>query len=191
MNNIRYSGDVSNYITRFQRLEMQIALDDMTYGDRKFLFLKTVPQELAYHIRQANPMSMASVYEAARFWEQLRHPSTATRTSTSHYGASRQFKPPNAPRMPPFTLPSANSNMYAASLPSLGSGPMDLDNFEVRRPIPTGPQAMAKDMKSVRCFECNGLGHYARNCLRRRAGHRPLPHPPSNSNHGSRSHPPQ
>ncbi|KAK0498794.1 hypothetical protein EDD18DRAFT_1375962 [Armillaria luteobubalina] len=182
MDRVHYSGDVSNYCLKFQRVEMQISEDEMTFGDWKYFFLKHLPHDLQVHIRKATPPNMAGVYESARFWEQL-HCTGNRGVFACPSGSSnhpRGFRPTLAMRMPPFTLPSTHygSPSYSAAPPSslLGPGPMDLDNFEHRHSAPLPQHRRPKDKSKVKCYGCGKIGHYIREC---RTTHHPAPQNPS------------
>ncbi len=142
MDRVPYSGDVSNYCLKFQRVEMQISEEEMTFGDQKYFFTKHLPHYVQVHICKAAPPNMAGIYESARFWEQLHHTGNrgAPACPSGFSNHSRGPRPPPAMCMLPFTLPSTHygSPSYSAAPPSLllGPGPMDLDNFEQHCPVP-------------------------------------------------------
>ncbi len=182
MDRVLYSGGVSNYCLKFQRVEMQISKDKMTFGDRKYFFMKHLPHDLQVHIRKAVPPNMAGIYESARFWEQLH--CTGNQGAPAHPSGSsnhpRGPRPPPAMHMPPFTLPSTHygSPLYSAAPPLslLGPGPIDLDNFHQCHPVPPPQNRPLRDKSRVKCYGCGKTGHYIHKC---RTTHHPASQTPS------------
>ncbi|KAJ3845985.1 hypothetical protein EV368DRAFT_70282 [Lentinula lateritia] len=145
-----YKNNVSDFITQFQKLEMQLPPTEMTFGDRKFNFFRSIPYDLCFHIANSQPASMAEVYEAARIWEH-------------HHRISGQTSDPRC-NHPSHTSSSSNhpsSTTLAPARPHVSSNdptPMDLDTFSLR------PMAPKNDKFKFRCYNCNKPGHYSKDC---------------------------
>ncbi|KAJ3884054.1 hypothetical protein GG344DRAFT_84650, partial [Lentinula edodes] len=145
-----YKNNVSDFITQFQKLEMQLPPTEMTFGDRKFNFFRSIPYDLCFHIANSQPASMAEVYEAARIWE--RHHRISGRTSDPRRNhPSHTSNSSNHPSSA--TLTPARSHVS-----SNDPTPMDLDTFSLR------PMAPKNDKVKFRCYNCNKPGHYSKDC---------------------------
>ncbi|THU93724.1 hypothetical protein K435DRAFT_799465 [Dendrothele bispora CBS 962.96] len=146
-------GDVSEHILRFQKLEMQIPEDQMTFGDRQFYFTKGLPDELAIHIRKPKPKTMSEVYEAARHREQL--------DVNPH--RARQNTVPLTDVHPDSTPSSSNT----------GPGPMDLDSLEAK-PKDKSKETKEQDKLDLDALNGEGLPSYL-TFVAKRHGHYQIP----------------
>ncbi|KAF8258355.1 hypothetical protein EI94DRAFT_1900014 [Lactarius quietus] len=66
---ITFRGSISDYVRHFQRVEIQIPEDAMPFDDRKRIFLRKLPVNVAMWLDQHGQPGMESVYSAARLWE--------------------------------------------------------------------------------------------------------------------------
>ena len=149
-------GGVTEYTWRFQEIEIQIPPTEMALPDHKYQFTLRLPEELSMQIMARQEKSMAPYYTAVRQWDSLHK--IAQGRPNSHLAPSKSFK-----RVRGLPSPSVhfNSNVtpYTPSGTSTSSHPepMDLDAMMQSRD-PRKPPA------SARCYNCNELGHLARDC---------------------------
>lgn len=68
---IIFRGNISVYVRLFHGVEIQIPADAMSFDDRKRIFLKNLPAQLATQLDQQGQSDMESVYLVARRWESL------------------------------------------------------------------------------------------------------------------------
>ncbi|KAJ3885469.1 hypothetical protein GG344DRAFT_82675 [Lentinula edodes] len=155
LNRCNYKGNVSEFTPCFQKLEMQLSPTDMTFGDRKFHFFRSLPPELCFHISNASPSNMAEVYDSARVYEHYKHSSGAN----SNMNTGRTMDPRRNRNIPSSTNISTSSMFPSTAAPAATTSthsPMDLDAFA------TAPAS--NDRSKLRCYNCNKMGHYARDC---------------------------
>ncbi|KAK0440989.1 hypothetical protein EV421DRAFT_1904922 [Armillaria borealis] len=164
LHKIQFCSNVSDYILHFQNLEMQLDDKEMTFGDRRHYFSRPLPPDLGFHISNLNPHTMSDVYNISRNWAHHKRFAQAGH-KTDRAGEQRPAKP-----VPPITFPSSSTAPSSTAMPV----PMDLDSFEPQaKQPPTGPRSCL-DMTKVRCYNCNKMGHYSKNChLPRNPPHNP------------------
>ncbi|KIK69402.1 hypothetical protein GYMLUDRAFT_53810 [Collybiopsis luxurians FD-317 M1] len=142
-----YKNNMSDFILAFQKLEMQIAADKMTYGDHKWNFYCSLPAEICFHITWSSPKNMADVYKAAHTWEHYKCVSGA-RTADPHINKLNHSS----------STSSSSATLFPSTAPvsASGLGPMDLDVHD---------QAQAKsDTSRIHCYNCNKPGHFTKDC---------------------------
>ncbi|KAK7434690.1 hypothetical protein VKT23_020054 [Stygiomarasmius scandens] len=183
LHSCRYRGNISEFIGRFQRVEMQVATStEMTFGDKKYIFTHALPPDVSFHVNHSDPKSMKEVYEAARTYERYKRSS-----QPNHHNDRRiERQLASASAIPPSSFPSTSGTSTSASMAPV---PMDLDTFTSRpRPVNTpfqrqGSPMPKRDLSNTRCFNCNRTGHLAKTCKmpdRRRPFQRqPTPRPPT------------
>lgn len=164
----KYNNDMEAYITRFRKIVTQISDTDMTFGDKRAYFLDPLPLEIASRIRTKQPPDLETCYTMARDWSRARHIGSGGRGSTNHQSGGR-----NSGRgghtgggrlLTRLTGPVVGSNPQ-------GPGPMDLDVMVPRRtpgrggaPLSTRIAPQGSAHPEARCFNCNGRGHFSRDC---------------------------
>lgn len=143
---------------------MQLDDKEMTFGDRRHYFSRPLPPDLGFHISNLNPHTMSDVYDISRNWARHKRFAQAGH-KTDRAGEQRPAKP-----VPPIVFPSSSTAPSSTAMPV----PMDLDSFEPQaKQPPTGPRSR-QDMTKVRCYNCNKMGHYSKNCrLPRNPPHNP------------------
>ncbi|KAK0244882.1 hypothetical protein EDD85DRAFT_785250 [Armillaria nabsnona] len=154
LHKIQYHGNITDYILHFQNLEMQLDDKEMTFGDRRHYFTHPLPPDLGFHISNLSPKTMSEVYNITHNWAHHKRFAQAGH-KTDHIGEQRPAKP-----VPPIAFPSSSAASTSTAMPV----PMDLNSFEPRtKAPPTGPRSH-QDMTKVRCYNCNRMGHYSKNC---------------------------
>ncbi|KAJ3991029.1 hypothetical protein F5050DRAFT_1795281 [Lentinula boryana] len=147
-----FKNNVTDFITQFQKLEMQLPPTEMTFGDRKFHFLRPLPSELAFHIANSGPKDMAAVYESARIWE--RHRRVTSRTTDNRRNPYTYSTPTS----------SSTSHFSSTAASSTNPVPMDLDVFTPHPNRSSRAPASKTNMSQVRCYNCQKNGHFAKDC---------------------------
>ncbi|KAJ3964115.1 hypothetical protein EV361DRAFT_980728, partial [Lentinula raphanica] len=132
---------------------MQLAPTDMTFGDRKFNFFRSLPPDMCFHISNSNPASMSDVYEAARVYERYRRTSGNNHNHSHGRTSDPRLRRPNQPS----SGGVSSSSMYpSVNDATSGAVPMDLDTFS--------HTAQNIDKMKMRCYNCNKLGHFSKDC---------------------------
>ncbi|TFK57571.1 hypothetical protein OE88DRAFT_1651369 [Heliocybe sulcata] len=149
---IKFKGDVADYCAQFRTLESQVPAIDMTFPDRLAYFVNPLPFDIAREVRREKPKNVEEMYFAAREYARL--------LSLDKPAASRNIKLTNhspSYSTSPYTYPARTAAPpTTAPLAPITSGAQEHD-----------PDAMDLDVMSrlgPRCFNCNRLGHIARDC---------------------------
>ncbi|KAK7019389.1 hypothetical protein VNI00_018102 [Paramarasmius palmivorus] len=153
----KYRGNMTEYIPRFQRIEIQLPSSEMTFSERKYLFIQSLPPDASFNINQSTPKNMNEVYDAARAYERFK------RTSQPNHHNDRKHDRRTTPSSSSTLFPSTSSS--TASVPV----PMDLDNFSARSrtgssSANTSRPPRTPDKSGLRCYNCNQTGHFSRDC---------------------------
>lgn len=156
LNGIVCKGSISDFCTRFQEIAVQIPDNEMAPSDRQYIFctkISQVSKELAMQLL-AKPKDMATLYIEVRRWEGLQKLTNAT----SVMGNLKSFKKLRPCYGPPSAYSSAMTMPHLPPAPSTSSAePMDLDAMNMSQD-PRNPPV------TVRCYNCNELGHFAQEC---------------------------
>ncbi|KAL1717747.1 hypothetical protein EV715DRAFT_264402 [Schizophyllum commune] len=168
MQKLTYHGAAS-YIENFQRLESQVPSDRMLFDDRFFAFRNGIPSSLSMYLNdpRVKPTSMADVYNLTLEWDQVSRVSS----HQSSASAGHRQQPSNKP------FKKRQDTPYPRAFPSFGTSsssanpaPMDLDVLD------SPSTSSASRAANARCYNCNKLGHFSRDCKApRRPNNAPRP----------------
>ncbi|TFK54647.1 hypothetical protein OE88DRAFT_1805091 [Heliocybe sulcata] len=153
---IKFKGDVADYCAQFRMLESQVPALDMTFPDRLAYFVNPLPFDIAREIRREKPKNVEEMYFAAREYARLLSLDKSAPSRNIKHSPSYTTSPyayPARTAVPPTTAPLAPVTSGAQEH---DPDAMDLDVMV------TGHRAQSR--LGPRCFNCNRLGHIARDC---------------------------
>lgn len=147
---IRYKGNMSDFIEKFNSVSLQIDDNEMAFGDRKQYFLGPLPPSTHFQINVHKPTSMSEVYDIAR---DLERSARVSRLPHSGTGSA------SAPKKGQFAQRTSAAPPYSRT-----DTPMDLDNHEVGSNKGRARQGSSRVGTEPLCFNCGKPGHFARDC---------------------------
>jgi len=147
------------YCEEFRFIESQIY--DMAFPDRLLNFSKSIPVELALHIRNSDLQSkdMEVVYQLARQWATSAITSRALQSPGHHRSKHRESKPLLKFGKKHRKLISKKKDDSSDSDDSIAE---HLDKME--RQMEAMEHVNRIDMQAVICYNCEKRGHFTADC---------------------------
>lgn len=168
LRDLQYDGDLVRYIDAFRRIESQIHETDMVFADRLSYFLSHLPSDLARDIRRDKPTDTDTMYHSAREISRLNRIDIHPRPTDARTSAAKKKVNFSRPWIPFPATHSLVENDRVDTLPAVSSmepqdtaEPMDLDVMVQGH---TAARPARGRATNIRCYTCQGMGHYARDC---------------------------